>query len=414
MKILMISDVYFPRVNGVSTSIQTFRKALRARGHEIHLIAPEYAEPADGEEGVLRIPARTVLFDPEDRMMKPSCVRALLPRLRDAQYDLVHIQTPFVAHYQGIRLARLLGIPCIETYHTFFEEYLYHYIPLLPKMALRAVARGFSRSQCNGLDGLVVPSSAMHDVLRSYGVRVPVHVIPTGIPLDQFSGGDGASFRRKLGIDDTAPVMLFVGRAAHEKNIDFLIRAFARALARQPELVLVIAGDGPATTSLKLLAIKLGLERKIHFVGYLDRNRELLDCYRAADAFVFASRTETQGLVLLEAMALGVPVISTAVMGTKDVVGPRRGALVPDDNESDFADAMVHLMGDPELRAKLSRDALAYVREWDAQSLAQRMESLYESLLIRQSKTGQKSMPALDSRVPATRSVNPSPVGDGN
>jgi glycosyltransferase involved in cell wall biosynthesis len=163
--------------------------------------------------------------------------------------------------------------------------------------------------------------------------------------------------------------------------------------------VLVIAGDGPATTSLKLLAIKLGLERKIHFVGYLDRNRELLDCYRAADAFVFASRTETQGLVLLEAMALGVPVISTAVMGTKDVVGPRRGALVPDDNESDFADAMIRLMSDPELRAKLSRDALAYVREWDAEALALRLESMYGSLLMRQSNAAPNSAPALDVRV---------------
>ena len=170
MNILMISDVYFPRVNGVSTSIQTFRRELAALGCSSTLLAPEYPAGHPAEAGIERIPSRFVLLDPEDRMMKSAPIRALAARLANERFDLVHIQTPFVAHYRGTELARRLAVPCIETYHTFFEEYLFHYVPFLPREWLRAAARRFSRVQGNSVDALVVPSSAMRDVLIAYGV----------------------------------------------------------------------------------------------------------------------------------------------------------------------------------------------------------------------------------------------------
>ena len=381
MKILMISDVYFPRVNGVSTSIQTFRRELATLGHQVDLIAPAYPAPYTEDSDTLRVPSRYLPFDPEDRMMIGREVRSLLPRLRAAGYDLVHIQTPFVAHYRGIEIADLLDIPRIETYHTFFEEYLFHYVPMLPKAALRALSRRFSRTQCNQMDALVVPSTAMRDKLAEYGVRAPMHVVPTGIPLAQFAAGDGGAFRAAQGISGERRVLLFVGRVAFEKNIDFLLRALARAVAAIPDLLLVIAGEGPALASLKRLAAQLKLQNNTLFVGYLDRRGALLDCYRAADAFVFASRTETQGLVLLEAMALGLPVISTAVMGTRDIVGPKRGALVPEDNEADFAEHMVRLMRDGDLRARLAAEGRVYVREWHADALARKLVVTYQDVV---------------------------------
>lgn len=381
MKVLMISDVYFPRVNGVSTSIQTFRRELAVLSHQIDLIAPEYPGAQAAESGVTRVASRYVPFDPEDRMMRPADVRALIPRLRAEKYDLVHIQTPFVAHYRGIEIADALGVPRVETYHTFFEEYLFHYVPLLPKEFLRGLSRRFSRTQCNRMNALIVPSGAMRDKLADYGVTVPMHVIPTGIPVTQFAGGDRGAFRRKHGISADRPVLLFVGRVAHEKNIGFLLRALQLAVAQNPELLLVIAGEGPALESLRKLTEKLGLREHVLFVGYLDRQGALQDCYQAADAFVFASRTETQGLVLLEAMALGVPVISTAVMGTRDIVGPRRGALVPQDDEADFAAHIVTLMNNPSLRTRLSGEARIYVREWHADVLARRLAAAWQEVV---------------------------------
>jgi 1,2-diacylglycerol 3-alpha-glucosyltransferase len=395
MNVLMISDVYFPRVNGVSTSIQTFRHELTRLGHTVDLVAPAYPAKHAEDSHTLRVASRYVPLDPEDRMMKPREVRGLLPCLRERHYDVVHIQTPFVAHYLGIEIADALGIPRVETYHTFFEEYLFHYVPLLPKNALRALSRAISRKQCNQIDALVVPSSAMRDKLAEYGVSTPMHVIPTGIPLVEFSTGDGNAFRAHHGIEKDRPMLLYVGRVAYEKNIDFLLRALERALAQIPDLLLTIAGEGPALPSLQRLVAKLNLQEHVMFVGYLDRRGALLDCYRSADAFVFASRTETQGLVLLEAMALGVPVISTAVMGTRDIVGPGRGALVPEDNDSDFARSIVKLLKDAALRVRLRTEGRAYAAEWNAGALAGRLVDAYREVI------GQKDRVAAGTAGPA-------------
>ena len=231
MKILMLSDVYFPRINGVSTSIQTFRRQFAALGHEVLLIAPAYGPATEPEPGIVRLPARTVPLDPEDRMMGFRAVLKLEPALRERRFDLIHIQTPFVAHYAGVALSKRLGVPRIETYHTFFEEYLHHYVPVVPGAWTRALARRFSRAQCNDLDAVVVPSRAMREVLREYGVHAPVEIIPTGIELERLSGGNGAAFRQRHGIPPERPVLVHVGRVAFEKNIDFLLRMLVRVRA---------------------------------------------------------------------------------------------------------------------------------------------------------------------------------------
>jgi 1,2-diacylglycerol 3-alpha-glucosyltransferase len=361
MRILMISDVYFPRINGVSTSIQTFRRGLHAAGHETILIAPEYPGAApDTEAGILRVPSRAVPRDPEDRAMKLGAIRALRQQLERLEPELVHIQTPFIAHYQGTALARALRIPVIETYHTYFEEYLHHYVPMMPRALMRLLARRFTVSQCSALDALVVPSGAMQKALRDYGVRCPMHIIPTGMEMERFAGGDGARFRSQLGIATGQPTLVHVGRIAHEKNIDFLLRMFAKVVQSRPRTVLIVAGEGPALAHCKGQVEALGIANQVRFVGYLSRDRELLDCYRAGDLFVFSSKTETQGLVLLEAMALGVPVVSTAHMGTADIVNPQRGARVAPDDEAGFASIVVGLLDAPDRRAAMSAEARAY------------------------------------------------------
>jgi len=389
LKILMISDVYFPRINGVSTSIATFKRELEALGHRVTLIAPAYpAGETDDEHDIIRIPSRYLFLDPEDRMMKRGAIRRLLPQLRATGYDLLHIQTPFIAHYQGLWLARKLGIPRIESYHTYFQEYLFHYFPLLPDGVMRAIARSFSRSQCNAMDAIVVPSVAMSEVLGRYGVKTHREIVPTGIELEDFNHGDGAAFRTKLGISAETPVLVHVGRIAFEKNIDFLLRVMVRVRQALPQAQMVIAGEGPALSHVKHLARKLGIAEAVHFVGYLDRRKALLDCYRAGDAFLFASRTETQGLVLLESMALGVPVVSTAVMGTRDIVEPELGTVLCPEDEAGFADRTVALLTDAERRRNLGVQARHFAEGWSAPSMAENMQALYQRVLDETSQTG--------------------------
>jgi len=384
MRVLMISDVYFPRINGVSTSIQTFRRGLHSAGVETVLVAPEYPAawhgPDDGE--IVRIPSRYLPRDPEDRAMKLGPLRKLRAKLPQRRFDLVHIQTPFIAHYQGVRIARELGVPAIETYHTYFEEYLYHYVPLMPRGLMRFIARRFTSSQCNVLGALVVPSRAMQEALANYGVRCPMQIVPTGMEMERFAAGDGARFRAQLNIAPGQPTLVHVGRIAHEKNIDFLFRMLTKVVARRPDVVFIVAGEGPALAHCKTYAASLGLSQHVRFVGYLSRDSTLLDCYRAGDLFVFSSKTETQGLVLLEAMALGVPVVSTAHMGTADIVRPERGARVAPDDEAGFAGIVVDLLGDPQTRAAMADEARAYAATWSASAMTARLIDFYRSAIL--------------------------------
>ena len=378
MKILYISDVYFPRVNGVSTSIRTFVKQMHSLGHEVHLIAPEYAHVTEDEAWIRRIPARSIYFDPEDKLMKWGAVMQKLPGLRRENYDLIHVHTPFVAHYLGLRLARELNVPCVETYHTFFEDYLHHYLPWIPKLVARGLARGISKRQCNAVDAIVAPSAPMLSVLRAYGVKAAAEVIPTGLQEHSFKDADGKAFRLKYGIPLERPMLLFVGRVAFEKNISFLLEMTKVLIKQHPDALLVVAGQGPAEKSLHKLAADLGLDNNIKFIGYLDRNTELNACYQAADIFVFSSKSETQGLVLLEAMAQGTPVVAIAELGTASILVEGKGALIAPDNIERFADKVHYLLKYPEDRYELGKAALKYATEnWTAKLQAERMLHFY-------------------------------------
>ena len=381
LRILMVSDVSFPRVNGVSTSIATFRRSLAELGHETTLIAPTYPTAVVDDPGVIRIPSRGVPLNPEDRFMSRAGVIALAGTLAERHFDLVHVHTPFIAHYAGVELGRRLGLPVVETYHTFFEEYLHHYLPFLPRALTRLAARRFSVSQCAAVDALIVPSAQMLAALYGYGVRVRAEVLPTGIDLARFRGGDRAAFRRAHGIPADRPTLVHISRVAHEKNIDFILEALVRVRESVPDVLLVIAGEGPALGHLKKLSARLGLEGNVLYVGYLDREKGLLDCYCAGDVFVFASRTETQGLVLLEALALGVPVVSTAVMGTADVLRGVHGALVAPDAVRGFAAAVTTLLRDPPYRAMLAAAGPGDAAAWSATAMAERLVALYTSVI---------------------------------
>jgi 1,2-diacylglycerol 3-alpha-glucosyltransferase len=388
VRILFVSDVYFPRVNGVSTSIRTFRQDLASYGVETLLVAPSYDtsttsdERAFDEPGILRVSSAGVPKDPEDRRMRWGPLNRVLAGIPRGHVDMVHIHTPFVAHYAATRFARNAGLPCIATYHTFFEEYLHHYVPVLPRRIGRYLARSFTRSQCADVQALIAPSEPMRDVLLEYGVSTPIHVLPTGLPADRFNQGDPQRFRALARIPDDRLLVTYVGRVAHEKNIEFLIKVFAEVRRAVPTAMLVIAGEGPARDSLRQMVVRLGLEHDVHFAGYLDRNTVLLDCYAAANVFVFASRTETQGLVLLEAMAQGTPVVSTAELGTRSVLKAGCGARVVEEKVPAFSEAVIQVLQEPTLRTDLGERGRAYARTWSSSSMAGRLAELYGSVML--------------------------------
>jgi 1,2-diacylglycerol 3-alpha-glucosyltransferase len=382
MRVLFISDVYFPRVNGVSTSIRTFRGDLAALGVESTLLVPAYEQAAElSDQNIVRVASARVPGDPEDRRMKSGAVGHALEQLSRQPFDLVHIHTPFVAHYAGVRFARRRAIPVIATYHTFFEEYLHHYVPLMPRPIGRVLARSFTRSQCAQVAAIVAPSEPMRALLLDYGVKTRIEVIPTGLPADRYVQGDGYSFREAYRIPHDRPLLLYVGRVAHEKNIDFLLLAVAQLCRTRPEVMFAIAGEGPALQHLHSQVARLGLSAHVFFIGYLERERELANCYAAADVFVFASRTETQGLVLLEALAQGRPVVSTAHLGTTSILEAGCGARVAPERPEAFAQAIADVLEDPVRAARLSEQAHSYAQSWASSRMASRLIGLYQDLV---------------------------------
>ena len=215
--------------------------------------------------------------------------------------------------------------------------------------------------------------------LQHSGVRSPMHVIPTGIDLDRISKGECFRIRRKYRISPNRQMLLFVGRVAPEKNVDFLIRLLSKVVERFPDILLVIMGGGHHLEPLQDLVHSLGLSRNVLFTGWLFRDAELVDCYSAADVFVFASRTETQGLALLEAMAMGVPIVSTSHLGSTDTVQPQRGAIVVLEDELHFAAEVCGLLGDKRRRITLSLEARRYSEGCSASSMVKQLSNVYHS-----------------------------------
>jgi glycosyltransferase involved in cell wall biosynthesis len=312
--------------------------------------------------------------------MSWSGLKAALHRLGGRNYDAVHIHTPFLAHYAAVRFAREFKVPVVATYHTLFEEYLHHYVPLLPRAITGPLARRFSRSQCNQLDAVIAPSQAMHDALLAYGVHKRIEILPTGLPAERFRQGDGAAFRQRHGIAADRPVLLFVGRAAHEKNIGFLLEMMLELRGMRPDALLLVAGEGPAAPALRAQATQLGLGDAVRFMGYFDRGGELQDCYSAADIFVFASLTETQGLVLLEAMAQGVPVVAIPRMGTIDILAPLRGCRHAPEDLRGFAAVTAGLLSEPGALRELGVEAREYAETWASRNMAERLANLYAAV----------------------------------
>jgi len=378
VRVAFVTDTYFPRINGVSASTRTFAGELRRLGHHVAVYAPEYPGAEWEEDGVWRFPSHYLWFDPEDRLARPFG-RAARHAVAE-RYDVIHTQTPFSLGIAALRWARRSGARVVHTYHTLFSAYVEHYLRFVPRRLSIPLVRAISRAYCDRCDRIVVPSSEMRRELRGYGLRSPVQVIPTGTDPGRLAGADRHRLRRELGVPDDAPLLLFMGRVAEEKNIDFLFDVVARLRPRLPSLRLWVAGEGPARPRLERLAAEPRLGGAVRFLGYLNRE-DWRDCYAAADAFVFASMTETQGLVVTEAMAAGTPVVAVGAMGILDVMASGRGGFVTRLDREEFSERVAQLVSSPELREQKSLEAVDEAARWSSAAMAERLVGAYEAVL---------------------------------
>jgi 1,2-diacylglycerol 3-alpha-glucosyltransferase len=344
VRVGFFTEVYRPVVNGVVESVDALAAGLRERGHEVYCFAPQMPGAAVSDGVVLRMPSLPLPARAPYRLTLPLVgrrnVHNVIKRL-----SLVHLHSPFITGWTGLRYARRYGMPAIYTYHTQLEAYA-HYVPFEPN-ATRFAASQLTRRFANLVDAVIVPTESMVRHLRNLGVEVRIEVVPTGIDVAHFAAGRrDARLRARLGAKKSGRLVLFVSRLAKEKNIELLLRAFAEA--GDEDLTLAVAGDGPERADLESLAAQLGIRERTRFLGSVQRER-LPDLYASADAFVFPSTTETQGLVQAEALAAGAAVIAADVASNREVVG-EAGKLV-EPTVSAFAAALRQTPHEPSEQA---------------------------------------------------------------
>ena len=320
MRVGIFSECYHPIKNGVVASIDALCEGLRARGHDAIVLAPSVR--AGRHPPSVRIPSLPLPTRTAYRLVLPLLGAEQVARVKSL--SLIHTHSPFVTGWMGVRYARRFGLPLVFTYHTQLEEYA-HYVPF-ERTTTRRAASTLTRTYANLTDTVIVPTAAMEARLRALGVVAPIAVIPTGIDVESFARGvPNPDLKSALGLAGDVRLLLCVSRLAREKNLELAFAALAAL--DDPGVHLVVAGDGPQRGALASAARAAGLDGRIHFLGHVDRE-ELPGLYASCDAFVFSSTTETQGLVLAEALVAGIPVVAVDTPQTRDVLGGS-GRLVP-------------------------------------------------------------------------------------
>lgn len=376
MKIVMFTNTYLPHVGGVAKSVKTLEDDCRARGHDVKVVAPDF-EGADDDPDVLRVPAIQKFNGSDFSVRLPS--PAMIYRFIDEfQPDIIHSHHPFLLGDAALRVAHNRHIPLVFTHHTLYERYT-HYVPM-DSDALKRVAIQLSTEYANLCSHVIAPSESIGRLIAERGVDVPVSAIPTGIPTSEFARADGAAFRERHGIPRDAVVIGHVGRLAPEKNLGFLARALGRVTEHENVWVLVV-GDGPSKDE-----ISGGLPVDRTTAPGSMRGNDLTAAYAAMDLFVFASQTETQGMVVAEAMSAGLPVVALDGPGVREIVShDRNGLLLPADaSEDDFTQAVLAVVRDPEKRRNQSAAARETSAEYDRAVTTDKVLQLYHDAIRRE------------------------------
>lgn len=377
MNVLMVTNTFTPHVGGVANSVASFAAEYRRQGHRVLVIAPEFPDAPAGETDVIRVPA-IQKFNGSDFSLRLPVPGFLFPALDRFRPDVVHSHHPYLLGDTALRIAAVRDAPLVFTHHSMYERFT-RYVPG-DSPALQRFVVELSTGYANLCDSVIAPSDSVAAILRHRGVSTPIAVIPTGVDRARFAGGDGARFRAAAGISAGAFVVGSIGRLSPEKNLLFLAEAVCAFLAGRERACFLVAGMGPSEKELREIVARRGMSGRLHFAGIL-RGTELADAYRAMDVFAFASRNETQGMVLAEALAAGVPAVAVDAPGVREaVIDGRNGFLLPRESVSSFRDALERIASlTPEERRALREEAARTAERFSMETCAKRALGLYGS-----------------------------------
>jgi len=372
MNIAFFSESYKPYLSGVTNSIETLKNGLENIGHKVMVFSPSYpgAKPMPN---VYRFPSLPAPY-PGYRLTIPVPGK-YLGLLRESNIDVIHSHSPYQLGLLSMHYAKKLKVPFVLTMHTMLGKYM-HYVPLIPDKLLDLISSRYLKGFCNRCDRVIVPTQKVKEQLSSIGISSKIEIIPTGIDLSLTAAANPSGIRGKYGIPDGAKLLIFVGRLAKEKNLAFLLKAFELTRSRNNNVYLILAARGPMEAELKVAAPK-----NVIFAGEISYPK-VLDYYAASDIFVFSSLSETQGLVLAEAMASGIPQVAVNAEGVSDIVKDGiTGFLTPPSIE-EFSKKALELLGDRDLwttMSKASKDTARAV--YSKELFARKIELIYKSVI---------------------------------
>ncbi len=380
MRIAMFTDTYYPTRDGVITSMTNTVKELRELGHEVFIFAPEDAKRRIADEynddHVYLLKAKEFPWYPQYRMaIFPTDLKRILASL---DVDIIHSHGIAFMGFKSMMQGRKLGIPVVLTFHTMVTEGMKYYFPIIPYELVEPLSNLYLRVFLQRSSAVITPSSPILKEIKELAPNIKKGaIIPSGIDSERFHEGvDGSKVRMRLGLEDKT-VFIYVGRMGKEKNLKLLIDAFPLILRERPDSVLVMVGEGPSRKEYMKYAENAGLGDKIRFPGFVS-DGEIAAFYSMADAFVFPSKFETQGLVALESMAVGTPVAGINYRAIPDFIKDGKNGYLFDDSPESCAAAALRAADAPE---SIIKAGIETAKHYSTRLCAQRLLKLYEEVM---------------------------------
>jgi glycosyltransferase involved in cell wall biosynthesis len=405
MIIAMFTDTYWPRVNGITVSVDTYAHALIQAGHTVIIVCSSYPDVMDvkgtapreesGERKpiIIRTPSLPFVVSNEDRVAKIHKMLWVSKQLETYHPDIVHINSEFIIAEFGFYYAKSHKIPAVYTFHTLWEEYIGNYFPAFLVPLLKHIVRRIFKQALKRADAVIAPTDQAAAVVRRYKTKEEIYVLPTGIDPNHLSPNQlqVADFRGIM--EQMYPplrdrrILLFAGRVTKEKNVGFLLNIAPRILEQHREAVFLIVGDGPYLADLRKECDRLNLNDHCVFTGYLER-KDMGLAYAMSDIFVFPSLTETQGLVTVEAMYSGIPVVAIGSMGTIAIMNGDRGGFIVQDDEAEFTARVLDLLEDSRLYSAKAQEAKQYAQNWMIDAMTLKLVEIYKTTIQHRGAAG--------------------------
>lgn len=377
MRIAIFTNNYLPNPYGVSSSIESFRVELERKGHVVYIFAPEFKGHVDWNPNIYRYPAIDVTFRGVRYPIAIPFSYKISRILEKLEIDIVHAQHPNLLGWEAKRWAKKKNVPLIFTWHTLYDQYA-HFVPFVSEKLAAWWSIGNARRFANKANHVIVPTPSVKEIIKKWGVKNEnITAIASGIDEEKFVEADGEKIRKKYEINQDEVLILLVSRLTAEKNVNFIFKSFLSVFIENKKMKFLVVGGGGEKEKLEKMITKNGLDKQVYFAGMV-KQEEVKNYYAAADIFVYASKSETQGMILTEAMYMGLPIVAVKAPGAQDMVGNFVTGILTNEDKDEFSKAAVKLAEDENLRKKYSSNAKKIaLQNYTAKACTQKLLKVY-------------------------------------